>query len=89
MLDWIKAVLSNKGEPSTKRMGHFLGLLSACASILTVLGILIGLSIDVPELRYFDVYSALLDSLYIVLGIMITGGVFGYVSKKEDTNGNK
>ena len=31
MLEWIKAALSNKGEPSTKRLGHFLGLMSACA----------------------------------------------------------
>jgi hypothetical protein len=86
MLEWMRAALSNKGEPSTKRLGHLLGLVSACSVVLVVLGVLIGLSLNVPTLRYFDVYSALLDSLYIIIGMMITGGVVGYIGKKEDAN---
>ena len=82
MLEWIKAALSNKGEPSTKRLGHFLGLMSACSVVLVVLGILIGLSLNVPSLRYFDVYAALLDSLYIIIGMLVSGGTIGYVATR-------
>ena len=82
MLEWIKAALSNKGEPSTKRLGHFLGLMSACSVVLVVLGVLIGLSLNVPSLRYFDVYAALLDSLYIIIGMLVSGGTIGYVATR-------
>lgn len=84
MLEWIKAALSNKGEPSTKRLGHFLGLMSACAVVLVVLGVLIGLSLNVSSFHYLDVYTALLDTLYIIIGMMITGGVLGYVGKRDN-----
>ena len=88
MLEWIKAALSNKGEPSTKRLGHLLGLMSACAVVLVVLGVLIGLSLNVSTFHYLNVYTALLDTLYIIIGMMITGGVVGYVGKR-DNNVNK
>lgn len=86
MLEWVKAALGNKGEPSTKRLGHFLGLMSACSVVLVVLGVLIGLSLNVPSIRYFDVYAALLDSLYIIIGMMITGGTIGYVATRGKEN---
>jgi hypothetical protein len=82
MLEWIKAALSNKGEPSTKRLGHFLGLMSACSVVLVVLGVLIGLSLNVPSVHYFSVYAALLDSLYIIIGMLVTGGTVGYVATR-------
>ena len=84
MLEWVKSALSNKGGPSTKRLGHFLGLMSACAVVLVVLGVLIGLSLNVPTFHYLNVYTALLDTLYIIVGMMITGGVVGYVGKRDN-----
>lgn len=84
MIEWVKAALSNKGEPSAKRLGHFLGLMSACAVVLVVLGVLIGLSLNVSPFHYLNVYTALLDTLYIIIGMMITGGVVGYVGKRDN-----
>lgn len=82
MLEWIKAALSNKGEPSTKRLGHFLGLMSACSVVLVVLGVLIGLSLNVPSFHYFNVYAVLIDSLYIIIGMLVSGGTIGYVATR-------
>ena len=56
--------------------------MSACSVVLVVLGILIGLSLNVPSLRYFDVYAALLDSLYIIIGMLVSGGTIGYVATR-------
>ena len=49
---------------------------SACAVVLVVLGVLIGLSLNVPTFHYLNVYTALLDTLYIIVGMMITGGLY-------------
>ena len=34
--------------------------------------------------HYLNVYTALLDTLYIIIGMMITGGVVGYVGKRDN-----
>ena len=58
--------------------------MSACAVVLVVLGVLIGLSLNVSTFHYLNVYTALLDTLYIIIGMMITGGVVGYVGKRDN-----
>lgn len=86
MLEWISKALSSSGVPSTKRLGIFLGLSAAFISVIVILSILIGVSLNVPSIHYLSVYSYLLDALNILIGLMISGGTIGYVATRNNEN---
>lgn len=86
MLEWISKALSSSGVPSTKRLGIFLGLSAAFISVIVILSILIGVSLNVPTIHYLSVYSYLLDALNILIGLMISGGTIGYVATRNNEN---
>ena len=88
MLEWISKALSSSGVPSTKRLGIFLGLSAAFISVIVVLSILVGISLNVPSIHYLSVYSYLLDALNILIGLMISGGTIGYVATRN-SEGNE
>lgn len=81
---WLNKALSSNGIPSTKRLGVFLGLSAAFISVIVVLSILIGISLNVPTIHYLSVYSYLLDALNILIGLMISGGTIGYVATRNN-----
>ena len=81
---WINKALSSNGIPSTKRLGVFLGLSAAFISVIVILSILIGVSLNVPTIHYLSVYSYLLDALNILIGLMISGGTIGYVATRNN-----
>ena len=81
---WINKALSSNGIPSTKRLGIFLGLSAAFISVIVVLSILIGVSLNVPSIHYLSVYAYLLDALNILIGLMISGGTIGYVATRNN-----
>ena len=83
---WINKALSSNGIPSTKRLGIFLGLSAAFISVIVVLYILIGVSLNVPSIHYLSVYAYLLDALNILIGLMISGGTIGYVATRNNEN---
>jgi len=83
---WLNKALSSNGIPSTKRLGIFLGLSAAFISVLVVLSILVGISLNVPSIHYLSVYSYLLDALNILIGLMISGGTIGYVATRNNEN---
>ena len=83
---WLNKALSSNGIPSTKRLGIFLGLSAAFISVIVVLSILVGISLNVPTLHYLSVYSYLLDALNILIGLMISGGTIGYVATRNNEN---
>ena len=83
---WLNKALSSNGIPSTKRLGIFLGLSAAFISVIVVLSILIGVSLNVPTIHYLSVYSYLLDALNILIGLMISGGTIGYVATRNNEN---
>ena len=83
---WLNKALSSNGTPSTKRLGIFLGLSAAFISVLVVLSILVGISLNVPSIHYLSVYSYLLDALNILIGLMISGGTIGYVATRNKEN---
>jgi len=83
---WLNKALSSNGTPSTKRLGIFLGLSAAFISVLVVLSILVGISLNVPTVHYLSVYSYLLDALNILIGLMISGGTIGYVATRNKEN---
>ena len=85
-ITWIGKALSSSGIPSTKRLGVFLGLSAAFISVVVVLSILIGISLNVPSVHYLSVYSSLLDALNILIGLMISGGTIGYVTTRNNEN---
>ena len=86
MLEWINKALSSDGVSSTKRLGVFLGLSAAFISVIVVLSILVGISLNVPSIHYLSVYSYLLDALNILIGLMISGGTIGYVATRNNEN---
>lgn len=83
---WLNKALSSNGIPSTKRLGVFLGLGAAFISVIVVLSILVGISLNVPTVHYLSVYSYLLDALNILIGLMISGGTIGYVATRNNEN---
>jgi len=83
---WLNKALSSNGIPSTKRLGVFLGLSAAFISVIVVLSILVGISLNVPTIHYLSVYSYLLDALNILIGLMISGGTIGYVATRNNEN---
>lgn len=83
---WLNKALSSNGIPSTKRLGIFLGLSAAFISVIVVLSILVGISLNVPSIHYLSVYSYLLDALNILIGLMISGGTIGYVATRNNEN---
>jgi uncharacterized Tic20 family protein len=83
---WLNKALSSNGIPSTKRLGVFLGLSAAFISVIVVLSILVGISLNVPSIHYLSVYSYLLDALNILIGLMISGGTIGYVATRNNEN---
>jgi len=83
---WLNKALSSNGTPSTKRLGIFLGLSAAFISVIVVLSILVGISLNVPTIHYLSVYSYLLDALNILIGLMISGGTIGYVATRNKEN---
>lgn len=83
---WINKALSSNGIPSTKRLGVFLGLSAAFISVIVVLSILVGISLNVPIIHYLSIYSYLLDALNILIGLMISGGTIGYVATRNNEN---
>ena len=83
---WLNKALSSNGTPSTKRLGIFLGLSAAFISVIVVLSILVGISLNVPSIHYLSVYSYLLDALNILIGLMISGGTIGYVATRNNEN---
>jgi len=83
---WLNKALSSNGIPSTKRLGIFLGLSAAFISVIVVLSILVGISLNVPAIHYLSVYSYLLDALNILIGLMISGGTIGYVATRNKEN---
>jgi len=83
---WLNKALSSSGIPSTKRLGVFLGLSAAFISVIVVLSILIGISLNVPTIHYLSIYSYLLDALNILIGLMISGGTIGYVATRNNEN---
>ena len=83
---WLNKALSSNGIPSTKRLGIFLGLSAAFISVIVVLSILVGISLNVPTIHYLSVYSYLLDALNILIGLMISGGTIGYVATRNKEN---
>jgi uncharacterized Tic20 family protein len=83
---WLNKALSSNGIPSTKRLGVFLGLSAAFISVIVVLSILVGISLNVPTFHYLSVYSYLLDALNILIGLMISGGTIGYVATRNNEN---
>jgi hypothetical protein len=83
---WVGKALSSNGEPSTKRLGVFLGLSAAFISVIVVLSILVGISLNVPSIHYLSIYSYLLDALNILIGLMISGGTIGYVATRNNEN---
>lgn len=86
LLTWLNKALSSNGIPSTKRLGVFLGLSAAFISVVVVLSILVGISLNVPSIHYLSVYSYLLDALNILIGLMISGGTIGYVATRNNEN---
>ena len=84
MIEWISKALSSNGIPSTKRLGVFLGLSAAFISVIVVLSILVGISLNVHTIHYLSVYSYLLDALNILIGLMISGGTIGYVATRNN-----
>lgn len=83
---WVGKALSSNGIPSTKRLGVFLGLSAAFISVIVVLSILVGISLNVPTVHYLSIYSYLLDALNILIGLMISGGTIGYVATRNNEN---
>ncbi len=88
LLTWLNKALSSNSIPSTKRLGVFLGLGAAFISVIVVLSILVGISLNVPSIHYLSVYSYLLDALNILIGLMISGGTIGYVATRN-SEGNE
>ncbi len=86
LLTWLNKALSSNGIPSTKRLGVFLGLSAAFISVIVVLSILVGISLNVPPVHYLSVYGSLLDALNILIGLMISGGTIGYVATRNNEN---
>ncbi len=83
MLEWLLKALSSKDMPSTKRLGHFIGLSCGVLSVVTLLSVLIGISINVPSVHYMPVYDALLNAVIFLIGMMITGGTAGYIMTRN------
>jgi len=86
---WLNKALSSNGTPSTKRLGVFLGLSAAFISVIVVLSILVGISLNVPSVHYLSIYSYLLDALNILIGLMISGGTIGYVATRNSEGNNE
>lgn len=86
MLEWLLKALSSKDMPSTKRLGHFIGLSCGVLSVVSLLSILIGISINVPSVHYMSVYDALLNAVIFLIGMMITGGTAGYIMTRNSEN---
>jgi len=91
MLEWLLKALSSKDMPSTKRLGHFIGLSCGVFAVTVMLSILIGVSVNVPTIHYMSVYDALLNAVIFLIGMMITGGTAGYIMtrKSEDNKERK
>ena len=89
MLEWLNKALSDKsGTPSTKRLGHFLGLLCACMVVCVLIGLVVGLCLNVPSIHYLSVFDGLLSTLTWIIAFLITGGSIGYITtRKGETNG--
>jgi len=85
-ITWLGKALSSNNLPSTKRLGIFLGLSAAFISVIVVLSILVGISLNVPSIHYLSIYSYLLDALNILIGLMISGGTIGYVATRNNEN---
>lgn len=86
MLEWLLKALSSKDMPSTKRLGHFIGLSCGVLAVTVMLSILVGVSVNVPSVHYMSVYDSLLSAVIVLIGMMITGGTAGYIMTRNNEN---
>lgn len=83
--DFIEKALTDAktNSPSTKRLGHFIGLSIASIVSLVMLGIIVGMSVGVSPTNYQFVYSALNSTITWIIGFLVAGGSFSYVATKK------
>ena len=84
-IEFIQRAMSDSKTsfPSTKRMGYVIGVLVAAITSFTVLGVVVGLSINVSAIQFQFVYSTLNETLLWIIGFLIAGGTHAYVSTKN------
>lgn len=81
---------SKTNLPSSKRVGHITGIAVSAITVLVLIGIVVGLSIDVRPMDYQFVYSQLLNTVIFLSGMLMGAGTTAYITtkNKEGTKGN-
>lgn len=72
--------------PSTKRIGHMTGIFVAALIATSFMGIIVGLSIDIAQADFQFVYSQLLNTILILVGMLLGAGTTAYVATKKTEN---
>lgn len=81
---------SKTNLPSSKRVGHIAGIAVSAITVLVLIGIVVGLSIDVKPMDFQFVYSQLLNTVIFLSGMLMGAGTTAYITtkNKEGIKGN-
>ncbi len=88
-IEFIQKAMSNGDSPSTKRLGYVTGVLVASIVSLVMLGIIVGLSINVPAIQFQFVYSTLNETVLWIIGFLLAGSSMAYVATKKSEGDSK
>lgn len=79
---------SKTNTPSSKRVGHIAGIAVSAGAVLVMVGIIVGLSVDVKPMDFQFVYSQLLNTVIFLSGMLMGAGTTAYITTKK-TEGTK
>ena len=85
-IEFIQKAMSNGDSPSTKRLSYVTGVLVASIVSLVMLGVIVGLSINVPAIQFQFVYSTLNETVLWIIGFLLAGSSMAYVATKKNEN---
>lgn len=86
--EWLQKAMSDgkSGFPSTKRLGYMSGILVASVVSLVMLGIIVGLSLNIPLGQYQFVFATLNDTILWIIGLLLAGSSAAYITTKKTEN---
>lgn len=94
MSNWIAFLQSAMSDsktqqPSTKRLGYITGVAIASIVSLVMLGVIVGLSINVPAIQFQFVYSTLNETVLWIIGFLLAGSSMAYIATKKSEGDSK
>ena len=74
---------SKTNMPSTKRLGHVVGLFTTAFVAFVITALIVGLCISIPAGQYQFVFTTLSNTLMAIIAILTAGGTTAYIKTKQ------